>query len=597
MALSGIVPGQIPLVIGAGAIGLSAVAALSARGIDPIIIADFNDERLELAERFGAHITVNPSTRSPYRRLGRRCGRAWRDRATGHLRVRRSRGAAAADRRRVPMGSQIYAAGGWYTGDALNVTQATKKLLMIQFGGAPGADDWYGTLDAIISGRLDPLPSVGAAIGLDEVPDAIDRARKAQGPATHHRAPERLAPRHHAAVPWRGCRYALMAVSAAQGHWMPSKRLHRTGRVVQVDRVGGDLVEGVEREIDGGLDVETAGPDAPHRQLPRAGSDVRRCAARRDARSPNPEARTRRARRAGRPGAPRRSAVVRCARRGRRRRRAHWSCRGGCPCRGCRRALAATRSRRRRSARRVKRTRPRKNSDVAIASRRFSRFAISTASSSSASARSRSTGSSASGHALEPPLAKHDAPSPLGIVADFVGEAEGLVGAGREQRGVGQAVALVVRSQVVVTDRTGGRDGKLGVLDRPFGVAAEGHEVGGERGQGLHGSGDPGERGVFRGLFGVLGDTHEADVGFHPGEQRVHVAEAEVVVAERVDRRFEPGDDLEGMAPPEPELSELPDRRRRRYRPGRGRGTSRASSAGSRCRPRAGRGRRVRPAP
>ena len=182
VALSGIAPGQIPLVIGAGAIGLSAVAALAARGIDPIIIADFNDERLELAERFGAHITVNPSTRSPYD--------VWADAAaergvTAPPVIFECVGAAGLLQQIVdacPMGSQIYAAGGWYTGDALNVTQATKKLLMIQFGGAPGADDWYGTLDAIISGRLDPLPSVGTAIGLDEVPDAIDRARKAQGP-------------------------------------------------------------------------------------------------------------------------------------------------------------------------------------------------------------------------------------------------------------------------------------------------------------------------------------------------------------------------------------------------------------------------------
>ena len=66
VAMSGIIPGQIPLVIGAGAIGLSAVAALAARGIDPIVIADFNDDRLALAERFGAHITVNPTKQSPY---------------------------------------------------------------------------------------------------------------------------------------------------------------------------------------------------------------------------------------------------------------------------------------------------------------------------------------------------------------------------------------------------------------------------------------------------------------------------------------------------------------------------------------------------
>ncbi|HWF70625.1 MAG TPA: zinc-binding dehydrogenase, partial [Mycobacterium sp.] len=31
-------------------------------------------------------------------------------------------------------------------------------------------------------GRLDPLPSVGAIISLDEVPDALDLARASDGP-------------------------------------------------------------------------------------------------------------------------------------------------------------------------------------------------------------------------------------------------------------------------------------------------------------------------------------------------------------------------------------------------------------------------------
>jgi threonine dehydrogenase-like Zn-dependent dehydrogenase len=62
------------------------------------------------------------------------------------------------------------------------VTQATKKLLMIQFGGAPGGDDWYRTLDAIVTGRLDPRPSIGMVVGLDRLPEAIDLAREAQGP-------------------------------------------------------------------------------------------------------------------------------------------------------------------------------------------------------------------------------------------------------------------------------------------------------------------------------------------------------------------------------------------------------------------------------
>ena len=54
--------------------------------------------------------------------------------------------------------------------------------MTIQFGGGPHAEDWYGTLDAIAAGRLDPMPSVGQVISLDGVPDALERARKSDGP-------------------------------------------------------------------------------------------------------------------------------------------------------------------------------------------------------------------------------------------------------------------------------------------------------------------------------------------------------------------------------------------------------------------------------
>ena len=54
--------------------------------------------------------------------------------------------------------------------------------MTIQFGGGPHPQDWYGTLDAVAEGRLDPSPSIGRVIGLDEVPEAIDQVRKGQGP-------------------------------------------------------------------------------------------------------------------------------------------------------------------------------------------------------------------------------------------------------------------------------------------------------------------------------------------------------------------------------------------------------------------------------
>ncbi len=182
VASSRIVPGEIPLVVGAGAIGLSAVAALAHRGIEPIIVSDYNTKRLELARTFGAHLLVNPAERSPFE--------VWQDSArernvSASPVVFECVGAPGLLQQLVQsssMGTRIYAAGGWYSGDTLDCTLATHKGVTIQFGGGPTPEAWYGTLEAVIAGRLDPRPAIGATIGLDDVPDALDQTRAAQGP-------------------------------------------------------------------------------------------------------------------------------------------------------------------------------------------------------------------------------------------------------------------------------------------------------------------------------------------------------------------------------------------------------------------------------
>lgn len=176
-------PGEIPLVIGAGAIGLSAIAALATRGVEPIVVSDLKAERRELArDKFGAHITVDPAERSPFD--------VWRD-----LRAERDLWGSAVTFecvgapgliqdivRSADMGTRIYCAGGWYTGDSLSITEATRQGVTIQFGGGPMPQDWYGTLDAIIAGNLDPRPSIGSIITLDQVPDALELTRHSDGP-------------------------------------------------------------------------------------------------------------------------------------------------------------------------------------------------------------------------------------------------------------------------------------------------------------------------------------------------------------------------------------------------------------------------------
>lgn len=176
-------PDEVPVVIGAGAIGLSTVAGLARRGIEPILVSDYQAERRSLAcNGFGAHIAVDPDQQDPLEAV--REVRADRG-LWGAAVVFECVGAAGLIQRLVDgadMGTRIYCAGGWYTGDTLDITSATRQGVTLQFGGGPWPQDWYGTLDAIAEGTLDPTPSIGSVVPLDAVPEAIDLARRSAGP-------------------------------------------------------------------------------------------------------------------------------------------------------------------------------------------------------------------------------------------------------------------------------------------------------------------------------------------------------------------------------------------------------------------------------
>ncbi|OBK71714.1 zinc-binding dehydrogenase [Mycobacterium sp. 1274761.0] len=176
-------PNEVPIVIGAGAIGLSAVAALSARGIQPIIVSDFNAERRELARSgFGAHVLHDPAEGSVFdafretRALHKLSGIAVVFECVG------APGLINSLVKEADFYTRIYCAGGWYTGDTLDITEATRQGLTLRFGGGPMPEDWYGVLDAVVAERLNPMPSIGRIIGLDEVPAALDEARRSVGP-------------------------------------------------------------------------------------------------------------------------------------------------------------------------------------------------------------------------------------------------------------------------------------------------------------------------------------------------------------------------------------------------------------------------------
>ena len=57
---------DVPLVIGCGAIALSAIATLKSLGVGPIVAADFVASRRAAALAMGADVVIDPREVSPY---------------------------------------------------------------------------------------------------------------------------------------------------------------------------------------------------------------------------------------------------------------------------------------------------------------------------------------------------------------------------------------------------------------------------------------------------------------------------------------------------------------------------------------------------
>lgn len=181
--------GAVPLVLGLGAIGMSVVAGLKRRGAGPIVAADFSESRRNIAVQLGADVVVDPSVDSPYD--------TWRRQAWGAPEPIYDYMIAAAMTKQVvyectgkdglltevvnncEFGARVLCAGG-PAEDVIPSTVAHLKGLNFQYGGGPAMADWYGCLELIVSGKLDPTTIVGETVTLDELPDAFQRARSAQ---------------------------------------------------------------------------------------------------------------------------------------------------------------------------------------------------------------------------------------------------------------------------------------------------------------------------------------------------------------------------------------------------------------------------------
>jgi threonine dehydrogenase-like Zn-dependent dehydrogenase len=185
---------ELPLIIGCGAVGLSAIAWLKRMGVGPVVAVDFVAARRRTALLLGADVVIDPAQTSPFQ--------AWRELAAASVADVQAmlnaavpalpgcvvfecvgvHGVLDAIIKGCERGARIFSVGGPPEGDHLHTMVAKRKGLNIQFGGGPLPAHWDAAFEAVCSGTLDVSPLLGDSVGLEAVPEALNAARDAHGP-------------------------------------------------------------------------------------------------------------------------------------------------------------------------------------------------------------------------------------------------------------------------------------------------------------------------------------------------------------------------------------------------------------------------------
>jgi 2-desacetyl-2-hydroxyethyl bacteriochlorophyllide A dehydrogenase len=170
--------GEIPLVVGCGAIGLGVIAGLKLKNIGPIVAADFDAKRRDIALKMGADIAIDPQKMSPYD-------------AIPDLNTKRPNliyecagvpGLLDTIIRSVGFGARIVMGGFCLEPETIYVPSAQMKRLKINFACGEEQQDMELALRSIADGAIDLRPWLGARIGLNGVGDALAKMSDTASP-------------------------------------------------------------------------------------------------------------------------------------------------------------------------------------------------------------------------------------------------------------------------------------------------------------------------------------------------------------------------------------------------------------------------------
>lgn len=175
--------GSTVLVIGCGGVGLNIVQGARLVGAKQIIVADVNDDKLELGRTFGATHTVNSRNVDLVEEIHRLTG----DRGVDYafeaiglpLTIEQSYRAVRRGGTAVVVGQ--VADGVTVSIDPFVMSDQEKRLIGSNYGSSRQSIDFPKIIDLYMEGRIDLDTMVTDRIALEDVNDAFDEMRRGRG--------------------------------------------------------------------------------------------------------------------------------------------------------------------------------------------------------------------------------------------------------------------------------------------------------------------------------------------------------------------------------------------------------------------------------
>jgi (R,R)-butanediol dehydrogenase/meso-butanediol dehydrogenase/diacetyl reductase len=154
------------VVMGAGPVGLSTLIWCKAKGAETVVVSEMSPKRSELALKLGATAVVNPNETNPADKLRELAGRR-PDVVFECIGVKSTLSSAIG---MVAIGGQIVVLGVCMEEDQISPATCVFKDITLDFTVGYMREDFRETIDAMVSGLIDPKPLITDVIPIDQVP-------------------------------------------------------------------------------------------------------------------------------------------------------------------------------------------------------------------------------------------------------------------------------------------------------------------------------------------------------------------------------------------------------------------------------------------